>query len=42
MDDEIPGCSNQGDSDDEVFLQNSSDEEEHHFSAGSMPKLQFR
>ncbi|TKY62640.1 tRNA-splicing endonuclease subunit Sen54 [Spatholobus suberectus] len=30
------------DSDDEVYLQNASDEEELHFSSDSMPKLQFR
>ncbi|KAK4270324.1 hypothetical protein QN277_023372 [Acacia crassicarpa] len=41
MDDGIPGCSTREDSDEEVFLQNASDEE-HHFSAGSMLKLQFR
>nr|KYP76712.1 hypothetical protein KK1_020964 [Cajanus cajan] len=36
------GCSSSEDSDDEVHLQNASDEEELHFSSGSMPKLQFR
>ncbi|RDY08740.1 tRNA-splicing endonuclease subunit Sen54, partial [Mucuna pruriens] len=36
------GCSSSEDSDDEVYLQNASDEEELHFSSGSMPKLQFR
>ncbi|KAF7819053.1 tRNA-splicing endonuclease subunit Sen54-like isoform X1 [Senna tora] len=41
MEGEVWGCSSREDSDDEAFLQNS-DEEEHHFSSGSLPKLQFR
>ncbi|KAH1194649.1 hypothetical protein GmHk_19G055397 [Glycine max] len=36
------GCSSSEDSDDEVYLQNASDEDELGSSSGSMPKLQFR
>ncbi|CAJ1912782.1 unnamed protein product [Sphenostylis stenocarpa] len=42
MEDKTWGCSSSEDSDDEVYLQNASDEEELGFSSGSMPKLQFR
>lgn len=42
MEDKTWGCSSSEDSDDEVYLQNASDEEELHFSSSSMPKLQFR
>lgn len=39
------GCSSNEDSgedDDDVFLQNESDDEQFHFSPASLPKLQFR
>jgi len=42
MEDKTWGCSSSEDSDDEVYLQNASDEEELDFSSGSIPKLQFR
>ncbi|XP_061339049.1 uncharacterized protein LOC133285783 isoform X2 [Gastrolobium bilobum] len=42
MEGKVWGCSSSENSDDEVYLQNASDEEELHFSSSSMPKLQFR
>ncbi|KAJ1430013.1 tRNA-splicing endonuclease, subunit Sen54, N-terminal [Sesbania bispinosa] len=42
MEGKVWGFSSNEDSDDEVYLQNASDEEELHFSSGSVPKLQFR
>jgi len=42
MEDKTWGCSSSEDSDDEVYLQNASDEEELGFSSVSIPKLQFR
>ncbi|KAK7378121.1 hypothetical protein VNO80_03558 [Phaseolus coccineus] len=42
MEDKTWGCSSSEDSNDEVYLQNASDEEELGFSSGSIPKLQFR
>ncbi|KAL2952674.1 hypothetical protein AAZX31_19G124100 [Glycine max] len=42
MEGKARGCSSSEDSDDEVYLQNASDEDELGSSSGSMPKLQFR
>ncbi|XP_027349224.1 tRNA-splicing endonuclease subunit Sen54 isoform X2 [Abrus precatorius] len=42
MEGKTRGCSSSEDSDDEVYLQNASEDEDLQFSSGSMPKLQFR
>ncbi|XP_073222116.1 uncharacterized protein [Cicer arietinum] len=45
MEQKVWGCSSNEDSgedDDDVFLQNESDDEQFHFSPASLPKLQFR
>jgi tRNA-splicing endonuclease subunit Sen54 len=42
MEGKMWGYSSNEDSDDEVYLQNASDEEEFHFSPSSLPNFQFR
>jgi hypothetical protein len=45
MEEKVCECSSNKDSDndeDEVYLQNASDEEDFQFSSGSLTKLQFR
>jgi hypothetical protein len=42
MEGKMWGYSSNEDSDDEVYLQNASDEEDIHSTSSSLPKLQFR